>query len=87
VLIQVLDSIHVPLFFAALRSPTEREFIQPSLIFAALALSMFLKSSDLELGAKGRTTACKWAALFLSVFFCVLISLCSVVEGSGSGYA
>ncbi|KAF9515856.1 hypothetical protein BS47DRAFT_1315770, partial [Hydnum rufescens UP504] len=53
----LVSFIHVPLFFAALRSPTEREFIQPSLIFAALALSMFLKSSDLELGAKGRTTA------------------------------
>ncbi|OJT03184.1 hypothetical protein TRAPUB_6232 [Trametes pubescens] len=49
--------IHIPRFFASLFNPSARRTIQPSLILATLALATFAKSSETELGARGRDKA------------------------------
>jgi len=40
-----------------LYNPDERPNMQPSLIYAGLALATLMKSSELELGASGRARA------------------------------
>ncbi|KAF9519600.1 hypothetical protein BS47DRAFT_1387894 [Hydnum rufescens UP504] len=47
--------INVPLFFSTFHHPSQREHVQPSLVFAMLALSTLLQSSDIiGLGQEGR---------------------------------
>jgi hypothetical protein len=48
---------NVPRFFAVFSDPEKRTRMQPSLILAALAISTFLQSSEVEMGAKGRKKA------------------------------
>ncbi|KAI0630959.1 hypothetical protein C8Q77DRAFT_1219206 [Trametes polyzona] len=51
--------VHIPRFFAALFHPAARRGIQPSLVLAALALATFSRSSEAELGARGRERAAR----------------------------
>jgi len=51
--------VNVPRFFSRLRDAESRYSLQPSLILAALALATFLRSSEAEQGARGRTRALK----------------------------
>jgi hypothetical protein len=48
---------NVPQFFATFANPVERVRMQPSLVLAALAITTLLRSSELEMGAKGRKKA------------------------------
>lgn len=48
---------NVPRFFSVFSNPEKRARMQPSLILAALAISTFLQSSEVEMGAKGRRKA------------------------------
>lgn len=48
---------NVPRFFAVFMNPEKRARMQPSLVLAALAISTFLQSSEVEMGAKGRKKA------------------------------
>ncbi|KAJ3808453.1 hypothetical protein F5876DRAFT_90017 [Lentinula aff. lateritia] len=48
---------HVPSFFGQFFDPVRRDTMQPSLILAALALSAFWQSSEIEQGRKGRIRA------------------------------
>ncbi|KAJ4481978.1 hypothetical protein J3R30DRAFT_3455583 [Lentinula aciculospora] len=48
---------HVPTFFGQFFDPARRENMQPSLVMAALSLSIFWQSSEIEEGEKGRTRA------------------------------
>ncbi|KAJ3777956.1 hypothetical protein FB446DRAFT_715701 [Lentinula raphanica] len=48
---------HIPSFFGQFFDPVKRENMQPSLILAALALSVFWQSSEIEGGKKGRNRA------------------------------
>ncbi|KAF9519741.1 hypothetical protein BS47DRAFT_1288133 [Hydnum rufescens UP504] len=52
-----LPSINVPLFFSTFHHPSQREYVQPSLVLAMLALSILLQSSDMGLGQRGRLKA------------------------------
>jgi hypothetical protein len=47
----------VPLFLRTLHSPDERSRLQPSLLYATLALATLVRSSELELATQGRTRA------------------------------
>ena len=49
--------IYLPLFYSCIHSPEARAQMQPALILSMLALSTFLKSSELGLGAPGRSRA------------------------------
>lgn len=49
--------MNVPLFLSAFHLHEHRLNLQPSLVYAILALSTFLKSSELEEGAVGREKA------------------------------
>jgi hypothetical protein len=49
-----LPSINVPLFFTTFHHGSQREHVQPSLVFAMLALSTLLQSSD-RVGPNGVT--------------------------------
>jgi hypothetical protein len=49
--------LNAPLFFATLYNPVERVTMQPSLVFALLALSVLEQSNELEQGEAGRTRA------------------------------
>ncbi|KIJ54399.1 hypothetical protein M422DRAFT_222008 [Sphaerobolus stellatus SS14] len=46
---------NVPLFFSIFCNPLERDRMQPSLVIAALAMSNFLQSSELQGGNAGRS--------------------------------
>ncbi|KAJ3785251.1 hypothetical protein GGU10DRAFT_269626 [Lentinula aff. detonsa] len=48
---------HVPTFFGQFFDTIKRENMQPSLVLAALALSVFWQSSEIEEGEKGRIRA------------------------------
>jgi hypothetical protein len=45
-----LPTVNVPLFFSTFHHPSQREHVQPSLVFSMLALSTLLQSSDIGLG-------------------------------------
>lgn len=49
--------LHVSRFFTHLADPRRRQAVQPSLVLAALAVSVFIHSSEREGGAKGRAWA------------------------------
>ena len=51
-----LSFINVPLFFRDLQDPRQRDRMQP-LVLAGLAMSILMKSSELELGHRGRELA------------------------------
>lgn len=51
--------MNFPLFMSAFHLHEHRMSLQPSLVYAVLALSTFLKSSNLEEGQSGRERACK----------------------------
>jgi hypothetical protein len=55
-----LSFFHVPSFFTDYFDPVRRERVQPSLIYAMIALSTFMQSSELELGHAGRIRALKY---------------------------
>ncbi|KAF8526163.1 hypothetical protein JB92DRAFT_2700846 [Gautieria morchelliformis] len=48
---------NVPMFFSVFCNPVERDKMQPSLVLASLAVSTFLKSSELNGGNAGRLRA------------------------------
>ncbi|KAF8557671.1 hypothetical protein OG21DRAFT_1505168 [Imleria badia] len=52
-----LSFVNVPDFMRSLYDPEERSLMQPSLVFAGLALATLMKSSEMELGTAGRTRA------------------------------
>lgn len=56
--------MNVPLFLSAFHLHEHRMNLQPSLVYAALALSTFLKSSNLEEGQTGREKACAFSSSF-----------------------
>lgn len=45
--------INVPLFFQIFYNPATRDRMQPALVFSALGMSYFMRSSEAELGADG----------------------------------
>lgn len=49
--------LNVSRFFVRLHDPRQRQMIQPSLVLAALAVSVFIHSSEREGGSKGRAWA------------------------------
>jgi hypothetical protein len=49
--------INVPNFFSAFFEPSTRDEMQPAFVLALLALSQLLKSSEAQLGARGRERA------------------------------
>ena len=49
--------IHLPTFFGAFSDPMKRATMQPSLVLAALSLSVFWQSSEIGRGAEGRRLA------------------------------
>ena len=51
------DIMNVPLFMSAFHLHEHRMNLQPSLVYSVLALSTFLKSSNLEEGPIGREKA------------------------------
>jgi hypothetical protein len=53
-------SINVPLFFSTFHHPGQREYVQPSLVLAMLALSTLIQSGNLESGQMGRNRACEF---------------------------
>ncbi|KAG9316797.1 hypothetical protein JVU11DRAFT_2861 [Chiua virens] len=52
-----LSFVDIPDFLRSLYSPEDRLSMQPSLVFAGLALATLMKSSEMELGTAGRTRA------------------------------
>ena len=52
-----LSFINVPYFIRMLYNADERSRMQPSIIYAGLALATLMKSSQLELGVTGRNRA------------------------------
>ncbi|KAF8527466.1 hypothetical protein BU17DRAFT_81636 [Hysterangium stoloniferum] len=52
-----LSFFNVPLFFGVFCNPIERDKMQPSLVLAGLALSTFMKSSEINRGSAGRLRA------------------------------
>jgi hypothetical protein len=56
-------SINVTLFFSTFHHPDQREHVQPSLVFAMLALSTLFQSSEIGLGEKGRLKACEFPSM------------------------
>jgi hypothetical protein len=52
-----LSFIHVPQFIRSLYNADDRSRLQPSLIYAGLALATLMKSSELELCGGGRSRA------------------------------
>ncbi|EJD03209.1 uncharacterized protein FOMMEDRAFT_168239 [Fomitiporia mediterranea MF3/22] len=52
-----LSFLNEKYFFRRLSDPSEREKMQPSLVYAALALATLLRSSEIELGETGRERA------------------------------
>ncbi|KAJ7025394.1 hypothetical protein C8F04DRAFT_1046634 [Mycena alexandri] len=52
--------LHAPTFFNNFYDPSRRDKVQPSLIYAALAMSTFWQSSEIELGQRGRDKALKF---------------------------
>ncbi|KAG1790494.1 uncharacterized protein HD556DRAFT_1310512 [Suillus plorans] len=52
-----LSFVNVPDFVHSLYNPEERSLMQPSLVFAGLALATLMKSSEMELGSAGRERA------------------------------
>lgn len=51
---------HIPTFFGSYYDTIKREWIQPCLILAMLAISIFLQSSEIELGKVGRDRALRF---------------------------
>ncbi|KAG6330724.1 hypothetical protein ID866_8364, partial [Astraeus odoratus] len=51
--------INVPLFLSAVMNAEKRERMQPSLVYATLAIATLLQSSDVEMGRAGREKALK----------------------------
>ncbi|KAK7048512.1 Zn(2)-C6 fungal-type domain-containing protein [Favolaschia claudopus] len=49
--------VHIPTFFTNFYDPVKRDMLQPSLILSALALGVFFRSSEIELGQRGRERA------------------------------
>ncbi|KAL4063290.1 hypothetical protein V8B97DRAFT_2026456 [Scleroderma yunnanense] len=49
--------INVPSFLSTFMNPRKREQMQPSLVYAALAISTYLQSSDVGMGKRGRRKA------------------------------
>ncbi|KZW00891.1 hypothetical protein EXIGLDRAFT_603573 [Exidia glandulosa HHB12029] len=52
-----LSFINVPLFFKVFLDEAARDRMQPSLVLAALAISTFMQSSEVDGGVEGRTRA------------------------------
>ncbi|KAG1751431.1 uncharacterized protein EDB91DRAFT_1105483 [Suillus paluster] len=52
-----LSFVNVPDFVRSLYNPEDRSLMQPSLVFAGLALATLMKSSEMELGSAGRERA------------------------------
>ncbi|KAF9241857.1 hypothetical protein BU15DRAFT_87078 [Melanogaster broomeanus] len=52
-----LSFVNVPDFVQSLYNPEDRSMMQPSLVFAGLALATLMKSSEMELGTAGRNRA------------------------------
>ncbi|KAH7106904.1 hypothetical protein BKA62DRAFT_685456 [Auriculariales sp. MPI-PUGE-AT-0066] len=52
-----LSFMYIPLFFSKVMNPASRSAIQPSLVYSALAMSVFLQSGDTERGSPGRSRA------------------------------
>ncbi|KAF7298870.1 Zn(2)-C6 fungal-type domain-containing protein [Mycena indigotica] len=52
--------LHAPTFFASFHDPVKREEMQPSLIYAILAISTFWQSSEVGLGHRGRVRALRF---------------------------
>ncbi|KAG8214094.1 hypothetical protein J3R82DRAFT_10852 [Butyriboletus roseoflavus] len=52
-----LSFVDVPDFVRSLYSPEDRSLMQPSLVFAGLALATLMKSSEMELSTAGRNRA------------------------------
>ncbi|KAJ6621869.1 hypothetical protein B0H10DRAFT_2016158 [Mycena sp. CBHHK59/15] len=52
--------LHAPTFFSNFFDSSRRQQIQPSLILAALAMSTFWQSSEIELGCSGRERAMRF---------------------------
>ncbi|KAF9230511.1 hypothetical protein BU15DRAFT_83535 [Melanogaster broomeanus] len=52
-----LSFVNVPDFVQSLYNPEDRSMMQPSLVFAGLALATLMKSSETELGTAGRNRA------------------------------
>ncbi len=65
-----ISFINVPRFLSMFSRSDEREMIQPALVFSILALSTFLKSNDLELGAPGRKQARRCYYLQVTMWNC-----------------
>ncbi|KAF9519718.1 hypothetical protein BS47DRAFT_1324447 [Hydnum rufescens UP504] len=65
----MVSFINIPLFFSAFHHPDQREHVQPSLVFAMLALSTLLRSSNIVgLGQTGRVKALELRDLAQSHF-------------------
>ncbi|KAF9519732.1 hypothetical protein BS47DRAFT_1312358 [Hydnum rufescens UP504] len=55
---EIFRVINVPLFFSTFHHPSQREHVQPSLVFSMLALSTLVRSGDIiGLGETGRLRA------------------------------
>ncbi|KAF8444834.1 hypothetical protein L210DRAFT_3444273 [Boletus edulis BED1] len=52
-----LSFVNIPDFMRSLYNPEDRSLMQPSFVFAGLALATLMKSSEMELGTAGRTRA------------------------------
>ncbi|KAJ7176007.1 hypothetical protein C8R46DRAFT_1080390 [Mycena filopes] len=52
--------LHAPTFFNNFFDPARRDKVQPSLIYASLAMATFWQSSEIELGERGRAKALKF---------------------------
>lgn len=52
--------LHAPTFFNNFYDPSRRDKVQPSLIYAALAMATLWQSSEIELGQRGRDKALKF---------------------------
>ncbi|TFK53809.1 hypothetical protein OE88DRAFT_1733678 [Heliocybe sulcata] len=53
----LLSFINVPVFLRNLNDPSERDRMQPALVYASLAVATLLKASEIELGSSGRNRA------------------------------
>lgn len=51
---------HIPSFFGNFFDPARRECVQPSLVLALLAMSIFWQSSEVGLGSPGRERALRF---------------------------
>ena len=54
-----LSFIHLPRFWDSILTPSRRVSVQPSVVLSALAIGVFIQSSEVERGAGGRTKALK----------------------------